>query len=111
MAPAAFAEEKTSSGLKKTHLMKNKRGKAGRRDARGLLTAVVSGHKLDDFRQVVTKKQHAVGVALFKKIGQRWLDAVATARKELGIKGFCAVGGKSAQGKALYAKAKALYAA
>ncbi|CAE7035853.1 unnamed protein product [Symbiodinium natans] len=80
-------KEKTSSGLKKTHLMKNKRGK------------------------VVTKKQHAVGVALFKKIGQRWLDAVATARKELGIKGFCAVGGKSAQGKALYAKAKALYAA
>ena len=61
--------------------------------------------------QVVTKKQHAVGVALFKKIGQRWLEAVTTARKELGIKGFCPVGGKSAQGKALYAKAKALYAA
>ena len=32
------------------------------------------------------------------------------ARKELGIKGFCAVNGKSAQGKALYAKAKAIYA-
>ena len=31
--------------------------------------------------------------------------------QELGIKGFCAVGGKTAQGKALYAKAKALYAA
>ncbi|CAE7317929.1 ybeQ [Symbiodinium natans] len=80
-------KEKTSTGLQKTHLMKNKRGK------------------------VVTKKQHAVGVALFKKIGQRWLEAVTTARKELGIKGFCPVGGKSAQGKALYAKAKALYAA
>eukprot|EP00441_Pelagodinium_beii_P044965 CAMPEP_0197619120 /NCGR_PEP_ID=MMETSP1338-20131121/188_1 /TAXON_ID=43686 ORGANISM="Pelagodinium beii, Strain RCC1491" /NCGR_SAMPLE_ID=MMETSP1338 /ASSEMBLY_ACC=CAM_ASM_000754 /LENGTH=35 /DNA_ID= /DNA_START= /DNA_END= /DNA_ORIENTATION= len=34
-----------------------------------------------------------------------------TARKELGIKGFQAVGGKSAQGKALYAKAKSLYKA
>ena len=32
-------------------------------------------------------------------------------QQELGIKGFCAVGGKTAQGKALYAKAKALYAA
>ena len=38
-------------------------------------------------------------------------QAVTKARKELGIKGFCAVNGKSAQGKALYAKAKAIYAA
>merc|ERR1711870_214298 len=30
------------------------------------------------------------------------------ARKELGIKGFCPVGGKTAQGKALYAKVKSL---
>ena len=62
-------------------------------------------------QQVVTKKQHARGKALFQKFAQRWLDAVMTARKELGVKGFCAIGGKSAQGKALYAKAKALYAA
>lgn len=80
-------KEKTATGLQKAQLMKNKRGK------------------------VVTKKQHARGKALFQKFAQRWLDAVMTARKELGVKGFCAVGGKSAQGKALYAKAKALYAA
>lgn len=80
-------KEKTSTGLQKAHLMKNKRGK------------------------VVTKKQHAIGAALFKKTGQRWLEACMTARKELGVKGFCAIGGKSAQGKALYAKAKSLYAA
>ncbi|CAE7679535.1 unnamed protein product [Symbiodinium sp. CCMP2592] len=79
--------EKTSTGLQKMHLMKNKRGK------------------------VVTKKQHAIGKALFKKTGQRWLEACVTARRELGVKGFCAIGGKSAQGKALYAKAKSLYAA
>jgi len=36
---------------------------------------------------------------------------VIKARKELGIKGFCAVNGKTASGKALYAKAKAIYAA
>ena len=59
---------------------------------------------------MVTKKKHASG-KLFQKLGQKWINAVMTARKELGMKGFCAVGGKSAQGKALYAKAKALYAA
>lgn len=49
--------------------------------------------------------------ALFQQFAKKWLDAVMTARKELGLKGFCAVGGKSAQGKALYSKAKAIYAA
>merc|ERR1711972_1229376 len=39
---------------------------------------------------------------------KKWGDACKQARKALGIKGFCAVGGKSAQGKALYAKAKAI---
>ncbi|OLQ11686.1 hypothetical protein AK812_SmicGene4562 [Symbiodinium microadriaticum] len=80
------SKEKTSGGLAKSQLMKNKRGK------------------------VVSKKMHAKGKTI-QKFVQQWLDAVMTARKELGIKGFCAVGGKSAQGKALYAKAKALYAA
>ena len=61
-------------------------------------------------QQVVSKKKHASG-KLFQKLGQKWISAVMTARKELGMKGFCAIGGKSAQGKALYAKAKALYAA
>ncbi|OLP84071.1 hypothetical protein AK812_SmicGene35089 [Symbiodinium microadriaticum] len=75
------SKEKTSGGLAKSQLMKNKRGK------------------------VVSKKMHAKGKTI-QKFVQRWLDSVMTARKELGIKGFCAVGGKSAQGKALYAKAK-----
>ncbi|CAE7897787.1 unnamed protein product [Symbiodinium sp. KB8] len=75
------SKEKTSGGLAKSQLMKNKRGK------------------------VVSKKMHAKGKTI-QKFVQQWLDAVMTARKELGIKGFCAVGGKSAQGKALYAKAK-----
>merc|ERR1719264_1852329 len=37
-----------------------------------------------------------------------WCDAVKQARKALNLTGFVAVGGKSATGKALYAKAKAL---
>merc|ERR1712039_124440 len=39
---------------------------------------------------------------------KKWIDAVKQARKELKIQGFCAVNGKTAQGKALYAKAKAI---
>ena len=37
------------------------------------------------------------------------MKAVAAARKALKVKGFCAVGGKSAAGKRLLAKARALY--
>ena len=39
----------------------------------------------------------------------KWMQACAQARKAMGIKGFCAAGGKSKQGQALYAKAKAMY--
>merc|ERR1712050_137780 len=39
---------------------------------------------------------------------KKWCDACKQARKALGIKGFCAVGGKTAQGKALYAKTRAI---
>eukprot|EP00439_Symbiodinium_sp_Y106_P023840 s4532_g2.t3 len=81
------SKEKTYTGLRKTDLMKSKSGR------------------------IVSKKQHAKGKALFQQFAKKWVDAVITARKELGLKGFCAVGGKSAQGKALYAKAKTIYAA
>jgi len=39
---------------------------------------------------------------------KKWSVALQQARKALGIKGFCAVGGKSAEGKALHAKVKAI---
>ncbi|CAJ1365183.1 unnamed protein product [Effrenium voratum] len=80
------SKEKTATQLTKTDLMKNKRGR------------------------VVTKKQNAAGKKAFKNISA-WTEAVTKARKELGIKGFCAVNGKTSQGKALYAKAKAIFAA
>ena len=79
-------KEKTSSGHTRNDLMINKRGK------------------------VVSKKASAAAKNRFKNISG-WNNAVIQARKELGIKGFCAVNGKTAQGKALYVKAKALYAA
>merc|ERR1712087_462640 len=76
---------KTSGGLTKDGLMKNKRGK------------------------VVSKKQHAVGKKLYASV-EKWIGCVINARKALGLKGFVAINGKKPEGKALYAKAKALYA-
>ncbi|CAK0897787.1 unnamed protein product [Prorocentrum cordatum] len=79
------AKVKTSGGLTKDSLMKNKRGK------------------------VVSKKKHAAGKKLFASV-KKWAECVAKARAALGLKGFVAVNGKKPEGKALYAKAKALYA-
>merc|ERR1719472_746279 len=73
-------KEKTSSGLKKSDLMKSKSGK------------------------LVSKKKHAAGKKAYQRI-KGWTVAVQKARKELGVKGFVAV----KKGSALYKKAKELY--
>merc|ERR1711957_628317 len=79
---------KTSGGLTKDKRTLNKAGK------------------------VVSKAASAAAKKKFAKSPlAAWIKAVQTARKELGIKGFCAVGGKSAEGKAVYAKAKSLFKA
>merc|ERR1712023_609192 len=75
-------KEKTSSGLKKSDIMKSKTGK------------------------LVSKKSHAAGKKAYKNI-KGWTDAVQKARKELGVKGFVAV----KKGSALYKKAKEFYEA
>merc|ERR1711904_726157 len=75
-------KEKTYTGLKKSDLMKNKKGK------------------------VATKKQHAAGKKAFKLI-KGWLDACLKAKKELGLKGFVPI----KKGSAIYKKAKELYSA
>merc|ERR1711948_142641 len=76
---------KTATGMTKDALTKSKSGKivSKKRSARG--------------------KKNWAGSAL-----KKWGDACKQARKQLGITGFCAVGGKTAQGKALYAKAKSI---
>merc|ERR1711879_139090 len=76
---------KTSGGMTKDKLTKNKFGK------------IVSKAK-----SAASKKRFAAGGL------KAWCDAVKAARKALNLTGFVAVGGKSATGKALYAKAKAL---
>merc|ERR1712127_178824 len=82
------AREKTSGGLRQSQIMKNKRGK------------VVS-----KMRSEMSRKKYK-GSKL-----EAWTKAVKAARKELGITGFVALNGKTAQGRALYAKAKANYTA
>merc|ERR1712061_15062 len=80
---------KTSGGLKKADLKKNK-----------------AGH-------VVSRKRSARGVAMYlkNKKMQKWTACFIKARKALGIKGFCPCGGKTAKGKALQAKTRSLYKA
>merc|ERR1711997_16504 len=71
-------KQKTLSGMTKANFVKNKSGK------------------------IVSKKAFASSGL------KAWCDAVKAARKALNLTGFVAIGGKSATGKALYAKAKSL---
>merc|ERR1711953_961151 len=79
-------KEKTSGGLKKSALKKTKSGR---------IVSIKASN--------AAKKRPS-----FKKI-TAWGAAFVKARKALGVKGFVPCGGKTAQGKALYAKTKSFY--
>merc|ERR1719162_1867088 len=80
------SRERTSGGLKKANIIKNKDGKA------------------------VSKAMSTRSKASFKGSAlEGWMKACQAAKKAMGITGFAVVGGSTAQGKALYAKVKALY--
>merc|ERR1712061_554676 len=87
---AVFAgtKVKTYTGLKKDDLKKNKNGKIVSKAA-----------------SAAAKRAYAGSVL------KKWNDACKAARKALGVTGFVAIGGKTAAGRALYAKAKSLLAA
>jgi len=72
------SKTKTSGGLKKSDLVKNKRGK------------VVS-------KKASQRSKNSKG----GKVISKWGAAVKASRKQLGIKGFCPVGGKTAKGQQL----------
>merc|ERR1712014_58219 len=80
------SKEKTSGGLTKGDLIKSKTGRIVGKRASAAAKKRFAGSKI-----------------------QAWSKACQKARKELNIKGFCPFGGKTAAGKALYAKAKAIY--
>merc|ERR1712218_82545 len=80
------SKEKTTSGLKKSDLTRNKNGK------------------------VVSKKSSARAKKAYQKNGlAKWTKAVAQAKKSLGIKGFQIIGGKTSKGQALLKKARSLF--
>merc|ERR1711920_136169 len=79
------SKAKTQGGLTKATLTKSKSGK--------IVSKAASARGKKGFAQSALKK---------------WCDATRQARKQLGITGFCAVGGKTAQGKALHAKVKSI---
>merc|ERR1711963_158346 len=81
------SKQKTVGGLTKDTLTRSKGGK--------IVSKAASARAKKAFAQSALKK---------------WADACKKARKELKIVGFCPVGGKTAQGKALYAKVKSLLA-
>ena len=81
-------KEKTSGGMTKDQLVKSKTGR------------------------IVSKKASARAKKAFATSPlKKWMEAMKQARKQLNIKGFCACGGKTAQGKALYAKTKSILSA
>merc|ERR1711992_16817 len=74
-------KQKTPGGLTKETLTKSKTGK--------IVSKAASARAKKNFAKTALKK---------------WCDACKKARKDLKITGFCPVGGKTAQGKALHAK-------
>merc|ERR1711879_872248 len=79
-------KEKTLSGMTKDSLMRNKYGK------------------------IVSKKASAAARKRYQTSGAKvWAQCIQQARKALNLKGFVPINGKVAEGRALYAKTKALY--
>ena len=78
------AKNKTQGGLEKSDLVRNKKGK------------------------IVPKKMSDNGKKVYDRL-KAWTVAVSEARKNLGITGFQAVGGKTPVGQALLKKARSFY--
>merc|ERR1719378_396528 len=76
-------KEKTKSGLTKEDLVRNKAGR------------------------IVSRKKSALGKK-FDRV-KTWRESVMKARAVMGMTGFVAMNGQTAQGKALYAKTRSFY--
>merc|ERR1711924_303486 len=59
--------------------------------------------------KIVSRKQSSSAKKRFTNTLGPWCSALTKARKALNLRGFVAVNGKTAQGRALYAKAKSFY--
>eukprot|EP00927_Polykrikos_kofoidii_P035328 TRINITY_DN2990_c0_g1_i9.p1 TRINITY_DN2990_c0_g1~~TRINITY_DN2990_c0_g1_i9.p1 ORF type:complete len:150 (-),score=24.30 TRINITY_DN2990_c0_g1_i9:238-687(-) len=82
----AGKKEKTYTGLKASDLIKNKRGKIVSKTSSAGARQRYEGSKL-----------------------QKWVQAVKVARKQLALTGYVGLNSPTPEGRALYAKAKAIY--
>merc|ERR1712118_291811 len=76
-------KEKTVSGLTKEYIVRNKAGK------------------------LVSRKKSTLGKKFDRVKG--WRESFMKARAVMGVRGFVAMNGQTAQGKALYAKTRSFY--
>merc|ERR1711920_1010408 len=112
MKPAMKAAMKAKKAMKVSKIAKGKRARAA--VLRGSKEKTVGGLTKDQLTKnkggkIVSKARAARGKKNYATSAlKKWIDAVMKARKELKITGFCAVNGKTAQGKALFAKAKSI---
>ena len=81
-------KEKTYTGHKASDLIKNRRGK------------------------IVTKKNSAAARKRYEgsKL-QKWIQSISIARKQLGITGYVSMNSPTPEGRAFYAKTRAIYTA
>merc|ERR1719240_641420 len=95
--------------MKKSVIAKGKRAKSS--VFRGTKVKTTGGLKKSDLKKNKAGRIVSVKASANAKKGKsyKWVLAVKAARVQLKIKGFCPVGGKSAAGKALLAKAKSIY--
>merc|ERR1719355_536374 len=113
---------KATTGMKAMKAMKGKRVSIIARGVRAR-SAVMAGKKVktsggmtkdklmrNKFGKIVSKKASAAAKRRFQSSSIKlWSDCIKQARKALNLKGFVAINGKQAEGKALYAKGKSLY--
>merc|ERR1712066_309721 len=104
--PMKASAMKGARSMKAKRVTKIARGKFAR-------SQVLRGTKdklmRNKFGKIVSKKASAVARKRYQSSGIKiWAGCISQARKALNLTGFVAINGKQAEGKALYAKAKAL---
>ena len=116
MAMRRMKKASAKKGMKKAAMKSMRRRKAKKVSKIGKKWQVFKGTRVKSVggltKADLTKNKH--GKVVSKKMSLRgkkhkWIAAVQAARKSLGIKGFQAIGGKSAKGQAVLKKARSLY--
>jgi hypothetical protein len=103
------------SSMKKRSMRKKRVSVVGKRVSvfHGTKHHTASGLSKSDFKKnkdgrIVSKKKSDLAKRRFSKTIGKWAVATKNARRQLGIRGFQAVGGKTSRGQALLRKVRSL---